>query len=438
MNIRQAMALEAIQNYTAGLVLLVGTHVFKGRVKVNLERTLHSGIEIENVRQVDGSRLILPFEDEQGQPRRASLINEATNYGADIPGSKVSWRTLALDFESDTAISVIRRIAREKKFDARVTNLAESLQDKFGLSYEHLQSIDSRTVAVNCSYDGTDRLGLHHTAVARAGYTYQRAQDGIPNLGGPSVIDHWAACRAALYVSTGIRIAEKTGIGLNYQVTLLGVAVEGQGYMGTTAWTPRFVEMMGASGVDRQPHDRHWFVPSFGNFECKPLENPPGGDGGGEAVPQYVVLGAVTTAASKALGKVLGADELAKFCTDSWEMFHHRDEICESIEGRTRQMTPDEVVELVGKIPAQQHVHLEDVADDQLLRDRNMIAPMMASDGQEMLIANFDGAEFDPAPAMAHGQHTEELLLEAGYSLDDIDTMSREKMIYCATRRPRP
>ncbi len=437
MNIRQAMALEAIQNYTAGLVLLVGTHVFKGRAKVNLERTLHSGIEIENVRQVDGSRLILPFEDEQGQPRRASLINEATNYGADIPGSKVSWRTLALDFESDTAISIIRRIARQKRFDARVTNLAESLQDKFGLSYEHLQSIDPRTVAVNCSYDGTARLGLHHTAVARAGYTYQRAQDGIPNLGGPSVIDHWAACRADLYVSTGIRIAEKTGIGLRYDVTLLGIAVEGQGYMGTTAWTPRFKEMMGHSGVARQPHDRHWFVPSFGNFECKPAERPLD-DGSVESVPQYVVVGAVTTAASRALGETLGADALAEHCTDSWQMFHHRDEIGDSIEERTKEMTPDEVVKLVGKIPAQQHVHLEDAVDDAILRDRNMIAPVMASDGEEMLIANYDGAEFDPAPAMVHGQHTEELLLEAGYSLDDIDTMSREKMVFCATRRPRP
>lgn len=437
MNIRQAMALEAIQNYTAGTVLLVGTHVFKGRIKVNLERTLHSGIEIENVRQVDGSRLILPFEDEQGQTRRASLINEATNYGADLPNSKVSWRTLALDFESDTAVSIIRRIARKERFDARVTNLAESLQDRFGLSYEHLQSIDPRTVAVNCSYDGTDRLGLHHTAIARAGYTYQRAQDGIPNLGGPSVIDHWAACRAALYVSTGIRIAEKTGIGLRYDVTLLGIAVEGQGYMGTTAWTQRFKEMMGTSGFDRQPYDRHWFVPSFGNFECKPLERP-GEDGETETVPQYVVIGAVTTAASKALGNVLGADVLAEHCTDSWRMFHHRDEIGASIEERTKQMTPDEVIELIGKIPAQKHVHLEEVVDDKHLRDRNMIAPVMASDGEEMMIANYDGAEFDPAPAMIHGQHTEELLLEAGFSLDDIDTMSREKMIFCATRRPRP
>ncbi len=437
MNIRHAMALQAIQEYSAGLVLLVGTHVFKGRVKVNLERTLHSGIEIENVRQVDGSRLILPFEDEQGQPRRASLINEATNYGAEMPGSSVTWRTLAIDFESDTAISIIRRIARQKRFHARVTNLADSLQDKFGLSYEHLQSVDPRTVAVNCSYDGTDRLGLHHTAIARAGYTYQRAQDGIPNLGGPSTIDHWAACRAALYVSTGIRIAEKTGIGLEYDVTLLGIALEGQGYMGTTAWTPRFNEMMGDSGVDRQPHDRHWFVPSFGNFECKPLERQRD-DGTTETVPQYVVIGAVTTAASKALGKVLGADVLAKYCTDSWQMFHHRDEIGDSIEERTKQMTPDEVIELIGKIPAQKHVHLEEVADDQHLRDRNMIAPVMASDGEEMLIANYDGAEFDPAPAMVHGEHTEELLLEAGFSLDDIDTMAREKMIFCATRRPRP
>jgi len=436
MNIRQAMALEAIQNYSAGLVLLVGTHVFKGRVKVNLERTLHSGIEIENVRQVDGSRLILPFEDDQGAPRRASLINEATNYGAHMPGSKVSWRTLALDFESDTAISVIRRIARQKRFDARVTNLAESLQDKFGLSYEHLQSIEPRTVAVDCSYDGTTRLGLHHTAVARAGYTYQRAQDGIPNLGGPSVIDHWAACRAALYVSTGIRIAEKTGLGLKYGVTLLGIAVEGQGYMGTTAWTPRFKAMMGESGFDRQPHDRHWFVPSFGNFECKPREER-NASGELETVPQYVVIGAVTTAASRALGEVLGADALERYCKDSWEMFHHRDEIGDAIEERTKEMTPEEVVKLVGKIPAQEHVHLEDVVDDAILRDRNMIAPVMASDGEEMRIANYDGAEFDPAPAMVHGQHTEELLLEAGYSLDDIDTMSREKMVYCATRRPR-
>ncbi len=368
--------------------------------------------------------------------RASNRFCRAMRRMTEMPGSKVSWRTLALDFESDTAISIIRRIARQKKFDARVTNLAESLQDKFGLSYEHLQSIDPRTVAVNCSYDGTARLGLHHTAVARAGYTYQRAQDGIPNLGGPSVIDHWAACRAALYVSTGIRIAEKTGIGLNYDVTLLGVAVEGQGYMGTTAWTPRFKEMMGDGGFDRQPYDRHWFVPSFGNFECKPLERPRD-DGKVETVPQYVVVGAVTTAASRALGQTLGADSLAEHCTDSWQMFHHRDEIGDSIEERTKEMTPGEVVKLVGKIPAQEHVHLEDVVDDVILRDRNMIAPVMASDGEEMLIANYDGAEFDPAPAMVHGQHTEELLLEAGYSLDDIDTMSREKMVFCATRSPR-
>ena len=434
MNVRQAMALSAIRDYTSGLVLLVGTHVFKGRVKVNLERTLHSGIEIENVRQVDGSRLILPFEDDRGVPKRASLINEATNYGADMPGSRVTWQTLALDFESDTAVSVIRRIARQKRFDARVTNLARSLQERFGLSYEHLQSIDPRTVAVNCSFDGTARLGVHHTAVARSGYTYQRAQDGIPNLGGPSVIDHWAACRAALYVSTGIRIAEKTGVGLNYDVTLFGIAVEGQGYMGTTAWTPRFREMMGESGFDRQPHDRHWFVPSFGNFECKPEE----GAGETEPAPRYVVIGAVTTAASRALGEVLGADTLAEHCRDSWQMFEHRDEIGEAINERTKEMTPEEVVELVGKIPAQPHVHLEDVSGDPLLRERNMIAPVLASDGEEMLVANYDGAEFDPTPALVHGQHTEELLLEAGYSLDDIDTMEREKMVYCASRRPRP
>ena len=74
-------------------------------------------------------------------------------------------------------------------------------------------------------------------------------------------------------------------------------------------------------------------------------------------------------------------------------MFHHRDEIGDAIEERTKEMTPDEVVKLVGKIPAQQHVHLEDVVDDAILRDRNMIAPVMASDGEEMLIANFDGGQ---------------------------------------------
>ena len=228
-----------------------------------------------------------------------------------------------------------------------------------------------------------------------------------------------------------------SGENVNQERSGLLIAVEGQGYMGTTAWTQRWKEMMGTSGFDRQPYDRHWFVPSFGNFECKPLERP-GEDGKTETVPQYVVIGAVTTAASRALGEVLGADTLAEHCKDSWQMFQHRDEIGASIEERTKQMTPDEVIELIGKIPAQKHVHLEEVVDDKHLRDRNMIAPVMASDGEEMLIANYDGAEFDPAPAMVHGQHTEELLLEAGYSLDDIDTMSKEKMVFCATRRPRP
>ena len=431
MNIRQAMALEAMRNYSAGLVLLVGTHVFKGRAKVNLERTLHSGIEIENVRQVDGSRLILPFEDEDGQPRRASLINEATNYSADIPGSKVSWRTLALDFESDTAISIIRRIARTKSFDARVTNLAESLQDRFGLSYEHLQSIDARTVAVNCSYDGTAIGSASTTRRSRARDTRTSVpRTERPNLGGPSVIDHWAACRAALYVSTGIRIAEKTGIGLKYDVTLLGIAVEGQGYMGTTAWTQRFKEMMG-DGRLRPSALRSPLV----RAQLRQLRVQAGRTGGrgrpdrGDGARSTWCSAPSPRQRRRPSGNVLGADSLAEHCTDSWQMFHHRDEIGESIEERTKQMTPAEVIKLDGQDPGtgarpprRGGRTTSDPARSEHDRPGGGVGRRRHDDRQLRW-----GRVRPRARHGRTGEHTEELLLEAGYSASTTSTRCPER-----------
>jgi hypothetical protein len=74
-------------------------------VKVDLGRTLDGGIEIENVRQVDGSRLILPFEDDHEEPDERAGSTRRRITAPIFRARRSSGRVPALSMSTGTRIA---------------------------------------------------------------------------------------------------------------------------------------------------------------------------------------------------------------------------------------------------------------------------------------------------------------------------------------------
>jgi crotonobetainyl-CoA:carnitine CoA-transferase CaiB-like acyl-CoA transferase len=324
-----------------------------------------------------------------------------------------SKRDMVLDLQQPEAHAVFAKVAQNA--DILITNIREPALSKLGLNYEQVKAVKPDIIWVRVTAFGPDgpydgRPGIDFLA---QGYTGVLLLNGEPGgdpvrTGFPAVdvMTSLLVCTAAL---TAMRVRDETGEGQRVEVSLLDALMHAQassigGYLAT------------GERPARTGNRSLYFAPS-GVY-------PTSDD-------NYVVI---TTPAEKFFGNLCRALDVAwdqdERFIDISARLANEDELDRVVSERTAQFTRAELVErlIAADVLTAPINEVEDVVQDPQILHNNMITSVEHPTLGEVQVTGvpirFYGT---PCEVKRHppllGEHTRELLAEAGYTDVEIDQL---------------
>jgi formyl-CoA transferase len=330
-----------------------------------------------------------------------------------------SKRDLAIDIRHERGREIILKLAKDT--DVVVECFRPGVMDRLGLGYQDLSRINSRIIYCSQSGFGEEgplarRIGGDMWAQAMGGVvSYQGSPGGPPYLTGTAFVDQGTPALIAFGVMVALFVRERTGMGQHLTTSLLQSVL----HMQTVEISDYLID-----GILKTKTGRGLggFMPA-GTYRAKD------GDvvtiyGSGSQWPIFC--------------KLLGIQHLEKdhrFATDE-KRVEHREELYPILDEAFSKKTRAEWQKLFKEAKMRcdpclnyeelfSHPHIEankmviDVEHPTRGKIKNLAPPV-----------RFKKTEAVPrrsAPLL--GQHTEEILLELGYSPQDIQELKQQKVI---------
>ncbi|MGY5882681.1 CaiB/BaiF CoA transferase family protein [Modestobacter lacusdianchii] len=322
-------------------------------------------------------------------------------------------RGLAVDLKDPRGADVVRRLARDA--DVLVENFRPGLLDRFGLGQEALRA--DNPALIYCSISGfgatgpyAGRGGYDLVAQAMSGLMSMTGEPGrAPAKVGVPVCDLNAGVFAAYGVLSAYVHRLKTGEGQFVDASLLEAGIA------YTVWETAM--FFGLGDVARPMGSAHRL--------SAPYEALPTADG-------WIAIGAANQRNWERLCVALDAEDLAadpRF-TDNAARMEHRIELAGELATRLRARPTAEwlrLLEAVG-VPSGPLYDIEQVYADPHVQARGMVVetvhPRMGTVrhiGAPVKLSGTPSAVRRPAPLL--GQHSREVLTEAGMASAEIDEL---------------
>jgi crotonobetainyl-CoA:carnitine CoA-transferase CaiB-like acyl-CoA transferase len=362
-------------------------------------------IKVEDTEAGDESRTWPPHKDGESA---GFLVNNRNKRG------------VAVDLKAPDGVEIIRRLAR--RADVVVENFRTGTMEQFGLGYESLAALNSRLVY--CSVSAFGRTGPRKDG---AGYeALMQAFSGIMSITGEpggapvrcgvSFLDLSTGIFCAFGVVNALLLRERTGVGQRVDGSLLETAVgmlnyHSEGYL-LTGTVPK---ALGSSHPSLAP---------YRTFRC--------GDG------QWVFIAGANDRLWKRLATALGLGwmgEDPRFATNVDRVKHRREletALEQAIERHDREILLKMLDE--GGVPATPVNTVDQVLHDAQTEARMLVARVPHTRlGEIPVVANpltFAGKR-PPVRRSAplHGEHTDEVLRECGYSPAQIGDLRARKVV---------
>jgi crotonobetainyl-CoA:carnitine CoA-transferase CaiB-like acyl-CoA transferase len=328
-------------------------------------------------------------------------------------------RSLTLDLRKPEAVEVVKRLVPTA--DVVWENFRPGVMDRLGLGYEALSALNPRLIY--CAVSGFGHTGPERTTAAFDGKL--QAMSGIMSItgepaGGPmragfAICDTIGGITAALAVSSALYQRTHTGLGQFVDVAMLDAAL---------AFLPGPVSEYLVAGIEQKQIGNGSVSrkPTAGRFRAR--------DG-------YLVLAVLTEKQFAGLMTTIGRpDALSDPRFKDWAA--RTDNVAalrEVIEGALASDDPKtwEARLTAADVPCASIWKIDEIVQHPQLDHRDVLQTIDSRYGPMRLVgAGFRLAHGSPSldrqpPTL--GEHTAEILAEAGYSQDDIERLRRDAVV---------
>jgi crotonobetainyl-CoA:carnitine CoA-transferase CaiB-like acyl-CoA transferase len=328
-------------------------------------------------------------------------------------------RSLTLNLKNEAARDVVRKLV--PRMDVVVHNFRPGVMERLGLGYEDLRPLNERMVYAHASGWGDAGPKAKHPAFdiaaqARSGLMSMTGEaDGGPLPVGVAVADYIGAMNLAMSVIAALYAREHTGRGQKVETSLFGSAIASQ------AWELQ-TYIMGR--VKRRAGRGHGYLPTiWRTFQTK--------DG-------WAVVGGVADDRWPAFCKAVDMPELEhdpRF-NNGLTRIQNIDQLYPLLDDRFLSKTTAEWIPILEEhdmicAPVQDYETL--LADPQARANEYIIDIDHPLAGPMQVVGfpwKFSETPASAAPAAPElGQQTEEILLDLGYTWDEIGALREAKAI---------
>jgi crotonobetainyl-CoA:carnitine CoA-transferase CaiB-like acyl-CoA transferase len=329
-------------------------------------------------------------------------------------------RGMTLDLRTEAGQRIARTLCRSA--DVLLENFRPGMMDGWGLSYDDIRAVKPDIIYCSVSaFGGTkgfeSESGNDIIAQAYSGLMAMTGEiDGPPAKAGTPVTDVAASCMALVSSLAALLRKQQTGEGARLRTSLLDASY---------ALMPNYT----ASVLNGTPQFRRQ---GSGHPQLAPYEAYTAGDG------KYLVIGAFHNESWRRLCEALGRPELEHDprIADNTARVRNRKELAVIINDALAGRTAAQWLAILREhdVPVAPVLEMEESLAFFTERNPGLTADGIPSEAGElrMLRAPFeiDGERpYHPRGAPALGQHTDELLLEAGYSQAEIDGFRELRII---------
>ena len=357
---------------------------------------------------------VIKVEPRHGEPFRQG------GAGAVFYNANRNKRSLALNLQTVEGKEIARKLAATS--DVLVESFTPGTADKRGIGYESIRSLNPRIIY--CSLSGFGQTGPYSARPAydpgmqaMSGFMATTGEPGRPPVRvAPGVIGLGTAFLAAYGIVLAVLAREKTGDGQHIDAAFFDTAVFFMspfitGYSFTGFVLPR----MGSAN------------PAFVPYQCF------------ETSDRYIFVGVTNDRFWQGFCLALGLDEIGsepRYAT-SQKRLEHRDELVAKLGAVLKKHPSDEVLaslEAAG-VPCAPVLEIPEVVNDPQVQARQILFEMDYPGVGKMKLAHipFKASGMEPintirAPLL--GEHTQDILLNAGYSQAEIDAFEVKSVIF--------
>jgi crotonobetainyl-CoA:carnitine CoA-transferase CaiB-like acyl-CoA transferase len=365
---------------------------------------------------------VVKIESREGDESRSQLISKEWAERKLPPGFMAvngNKRSMTLDLRRPEAVEIVRRLVTTA--DVVWENFRPGVMDKLGVGYEALSAINPRLIY--CAVSGFGHTGPERTTAAFDGKL--QAMSGIMSItgepsGGPmragfAICDTIGGITAALAVASALYQRTHTGRGQFVDVAMLDAAL---------AFIPGPVSEYTVAGIEQRQIGN-------GSVSRKPTANRfRAGDG-------YLVLAVLTEKQFASLMRTIGRpDALDDPRFKDWAA--RTDNVAalrEVIEGALAKDDAKswEARLTAADVPCSCIWTIDEIVEHPQLQHRDVLQTVDSRYGPLRLVgAGFRLAHGSPGidrPPPGLGEHTDEVLGEAGYTPAEIERLRRDDVV---------